>query len=186
LIAAVKSKLNLKTRKLYLGMGENGWTSPLIKKIYNYKLRIRLFSKIFNFLKTYIILPSEFILRILRVKIRSKYSVVLIDRFPGTIFLDNRLGRRFIFKSILPKPDIVFFIYADPHVLIKRKPTEVTLERSKADIIKFQKVADIVSGGNYIGIDTSNMTIVETRDLIISEIYKSPKVYNNLFTAKLN
>jgi thymidylate kinase len=84
----------------------------------------------------------------------------------------------------LPKPDLVFFLYADPQVLMKRKPQENTLERSKADLIKFRKVAETVSSGNYISIDTSGLTIDEARDLILSEIYKSHKVYDNLLTAK--
>ena len=186
LIDAVEKKLNIKTRKIYLGTGENGWTSPLMKNIYNYRSKVKLFNKIFSHLRNYTVLPSEFILRILPVKIRSKYSVVLIDRFPGTFFLDHRSLRKFIYSFILPKPDVVFFIYADPKILLERKPEEVTLERSKADILKFQRVAEIVSGGNYVSVDTSNITIAEARDFIISEIYKSSKVFKNLFTTKLS
>ncbi len=186
LIDEVINKINLKTRKLYLGSGENGWTSTLMKKIYNYEFKIKGVSNLYNFLKSYLILPFELFLRILTVKIKSKYSVVLIDRFPGTFIMDNRTIRRFIYNLVLPKPDLVFLLYADSTVLIKRKPGEITLDRSRADTIKFQIVAGIVSNSNYISIDTSNMTIAEARDLIISEIYKNSKVYDSLFITKHN
>lgn len=186
LIEAVENKLNLKTNKLYLGMGENGWTSPLVKSIFHMKLKPQVLDKAFSFFKAFVVLPAELLLRQVPVKLRSKYSVVLIDRVPGAYLLDKALGKRYLYKSILPKPDVVFFLYASPEVLVKRKPDENTLERSQADIEKFKEVAHQVSEGKYIGIDTSNISIGEAADAIIAEIYKSRKVYDNLLTAQFN
>jgi thymidylate kinase len=186
LMEAVKEKLNLKTKELYLGMGNNGWTCSITKKAYKLKFNVRLYDRLFNFLKTFFILPIEFFLRILPVKFKSRYSVVLIDRFPGSVFLNKKRSSSFIYNLILPKPDLVFFLHADPEVLIKRKPDEVTLESSIKDIKRFEKVADVVSNGNYISIDTSKLTIPEARDFVISEIYKNKKVYDHLLTVKLN
>lgn len=179
LIQAVEESLNFKAKSLYLGMGENGWTHSLSKRIYNYKFKVLLLNKGLSFLKTFVLLPTEFILRIAPVKLRSKFSIVLIDRFPGAILLGRSLSS-IIYKVILPSPDLVVFLYADPEVLVKRKPEEVTIERSKADILKFRQLAEKVSRGNYLSIDTSNLTVNNARDQIISAIYKNPKMHQNL------
>ena len=186
LIKAVKEKLVLKSRQLYLGTGEGGWTSPTMKKFLHFKSNNRIINKAFSVTKSYILLPLEFLLRIIPIKVKSKYSVVLIDRLPGSIFLEKNSGKKRLYQSILPKPDLVFFLYADPHILQQRKPGEVTTERSEADIKKFRNVAEKVSSGNYVSIDTSHLTIDEARDIILAEIYKNGKVYDNLLTAKLN
>ncbi|MHC2993167.1 hypothetical protein OB13_16860 [Pontibacter sp. HJ8] len=186
LLEAVEKKLNLKTSKLYLGMGEDGWTRPWVKNIYNHRFSVKIADQMLSALKSYLILPAELLIRQIPVKLRSRYSIVLIDRVPGAHLIEKKTGKSILYKSILPKPDLVFFLYADPEVLMKRKPQENTFERSKADLIKFRTVADTVSSGNYISIDTSGLTIDEARDLIISEIYKSHKVYDNLLTAKFN
>lgn len=181
LINAVSNNIHFKTSKLYLGIGESGWTSKYIKYLYNYKRNVKWLNRI----KTFILLPLEFMFRIIPVKLRSKFSVVLIDRLPGSFLLEVRTGRSQLYKAILPEPDLVFFLYADPEVLVKRKPSEITLESSSVDILKFRKVADKVSGGQYINIDTSKLTISEATDLILKEIYRHPKVYENLLTDKL-
>ncbi|MCP2043996.1 hypothetical protein [Pontibacter sp. HSC-36F09] len=186
LIEEVEQKLNLKTNKLYLGMGENGWTSPWVKSLYNQRLRPKVLDKAFSFLKSFIVLPAELLLRQVPVKLRSRYSIVLIDRLPGAYLMDKAYGKSLLYRSILPTPDLVFFLYASPEVLVKRKPEENTLERSQVDIDKFRQVADLVSAGQYIGIDTSSISISEATDAIISEIYKSRKVYDNLLTAHFN
>jgi thymidylate kinase len=184
LLEAVEKKLSLKTSKLYLGMGEDGWTRPWVKNMYNHRFGVKVADQLFSALKSYIVLPVELLVRQIPVKLRSRYSIVLIDRVPGANLIEKKTGKSILYRSILPKPDLVFFLYADPQVLMKRKPQENTLERSKADLIKFRKVAETVSSGNYISIDTSGLTIDEARDLILSEIYKSHKVYDNLLTAK--
>ena len=184
LIKAVKEKLLLKNKQLYLGTGEHGWTSTQMKKLLQWKSRNKIINKLYGFFKTYFLLPVEFLLRIVPVKIKSKYSVVLIDRIPGKIFLENSKHKQLLYKSILPKPDLVFFLNARPEILQERKPLEFSTERSLADIEKFRKVADKISGGNYISIDTSNLSISEATDLILSEIYKNHKVYENLLTAR--
>ena len=186
LIEAVKEKLVLKNKQLYLGIGEGGWTSPVMKSVVKYKSKIRFLNKALSLLKNYFLLPVEFLLRIVPVKARSKYAVVLIDRLPGALFLEKNWGKKMLYQSILPKPDLVFFLYADPLVLQQRKPGEVKPERVVADSNKFRKVAEIVSNGNYVSIDTSNLTIAEARDLILAEIFKNGKVYDNLLTAQLN
>lgn len=186
LMHAVKNKLNLKTRELYLGMGNNGWTSSFTRQAYNLKFKAKVYNRIFGFIKTFFILPIEFLIRVLPVKIKSRYSIVLIDRFPGSIFLNSKRSRKIIYDMILPKPDLVFFLYADPEVLLKRKPDEVTLERSRNDIKRFEKVAEVVSNGNYISIDTSKMTVPQATDFIIAEIYKNKKMFNHLLSVTLN
>ncbi|GHA72900.1 hypothetical protein [Pontibacter akesuensis] len=186
LIKEVRQQLNLKSSLLYLGMGENGWTTPLFKRFYARRSQNKPLNRVLGLLRTLVILPSEFMLRILPVKMKSKYSVVLIDRFPGFVFSNGNPGRKLLYKTILPKPDLVFFLHADPEVLVSRKPVEITLEGSRANITKFKKVAEVISKGKYVSIDTSKLTISEARDCIISEIYKHSKVYDNLFTLKLD
>jgi thymidylate kinase len=185
LIEAVREKLNLKTSQLYLGMGESGWTSPISKRLYQYTSGLRGINKVLALLKFFVLLPLEFSLRMLPVRLRSRYSVVLIDRFPGSVFLGRNAGRRLLYRWLLPQPDLVFFLYAPPEELVRRKPGELNLDRSRDDIQKFRRVAEIVSGGNYISIDTGSLSISEASDRIISEIYKSEKVYEKLLTARL-
>lgn len=186
LIQEVRQQLNLKSNLLYLGMGENGWTTPLFKKLYEQRSQNKPMNRMLSLLRALVILPSEFMLRILPVKMKSKYSVVLIDRFPGSMFAGDRPRRQLFYETILPKPDLVFFLHADPEVLVSRKPGEITLEGSKANITKFKNVAEVISRGKYFSIDTSKLTIGEARDSIISEIYKHAKVYDNLFTLELD
>ncbi|WP_162426736.1 nucleoside/nucleotide kinase family protein [Pontibacter pudoricolor] len=185
LLNAVSEKIYYKTSKLYLGMGESGWTSNHIKFLFNYKSKVKRLNRFLSIAKTFILLPLEFLFRILPVKLQSKYSVVLIDRVPGSFLLEDRTVRAHLYKAILPKPDLVFFLYADPAVLVKRKPSENTLEGSRVDTKKFRQVAEKVSAGQYIGIDTSALSIAEATDLILSKIYRHPKVYENLLTDKL-
>ncbi|MBX0332378.1 hypothetical protein K3G39_03930 [Pontibacter sp. HSC-14F20] len=186
LIESVEQKLKLKTNKLYLGMGENGWTSSWVKSLYNQRLRPKVVDKAFSFLKSFVVLPAELLLRQVPIKLRARYSVVLIDRVPGAYILDKSFGKSLLYRSILPTPDLVFFLYASPEVLVQRKPEENTLERSKIDLEKFRKVAEVVSAGRYISIDTSSISVSEATDSIISEIYKSSKVYDNLLTTQFN
>jgi thymidylate kinase len=183
LVEAVGSSLNLKNNRLYLGAGESSWTSPIMKKIYDYKFSAKPLDRVYSFLKTFAVLPLELSLRIAPIVRKSKYNITLIDRFPGFVFLDKKPGRALLYKSILPTPDLVFFLYADPEVLVKRKPNETTLERSRQDISKFRKVADVISGGHYKSIDTSKLSVNEARDLVISEIFKHPKLYKTMLTT---
>ncbi len=185
LIKAVKEKLVLKNKQLYLGTGEQGWTSAKMKKLINWKTRNRVLNKLAGIFKSYFFLPVEFLLRIVPVKAKSKYSVVLIDRIPGKVFLEKGTGKSLLYKTILPRPDLVFYLHADQEVLKKRKPLEYSPERSMKDAEKFRMVADKVSDGQYISIDTSKLSVTEASDLILSEIYKNNKVYENLLTARL-
>ncbi len=184
LVEAVKDSLNIKNNKLYLGAGEDNWTSHAMKSIYQYSFTSKPFKKIHNLLKSYMVMPLELSLRILPVIRKSKYHVTLIDRFPGFVYLDKHKVRSYIYKFILPKPDLVFFLYASPEVLVKRKPNETTIERSLYDMKRFENVAKLVSNGNYKRIDTSDLTVDEARRMIIDEIYKHPKVYQKLLTTE--
>ena len=183
LVKAVNDSLNLKTNKLYLGSGEDNWTSPRMRKFYDYEFKNKALKKLHSIIRSYFVLPLELSLRVLPVFRKSKYHITLIDRFPGFVFLDNKKLRLSIYKLVLPKPDLVFFLYASPEVLVKRKPNETTIERSLHDIKRFEKVANVVSNGNYKRVDTSNLTVEEARNLIMTEIYKHPKVYSNLLTT---
>ncbi len=185
LIKAVKEKLVLKNKQLYLGTGEQGWTSAGMKKLVNWKTRNRVLNKVAGIFKSYLFLPVEFMLRIVPVKAKAKYSVVLIDRIPGKIFLEKGSGKSLLYKTILPRPDLVFYLHADQEALKKRKPLEYAPERSTKDAEKFRMVADKVSNGQYISIDTSKLSVAEASDLILSEIYKNNKVYENLLSARL-
>ncbi|TPE42519.1 nucleoside/nucleotide kinase family protein [Pontibacter mangrovi] len=186
LIKAVEEKINFKAKCLYLGMGENGWTTPITKKLFHYRAGTGLLNKAFNLVKHLVLLPSEFLLRIAPVKSRSRFHVVLIDRFPGTVFVEKKPLSRLLYRAILPKPDLVFFLHASPEVLVQRKPQELTLERSQADLLKFRQVAERVSGGKYISIDTTSISVDEARDKILAEIYKNPKLHHNLLSISYN
>ena len=182
LIEAIGEKLSIKHKKLYLGSGESNWSSKFMKGLYTRKYSNRYLNKINTLLKHYVLLPLEYMLRIAPVFRKSRYMITLIDRFPGFVFLDKKPVLNFIYRLILPKPDLVFFLYASPEVLVKRKPEETTLERSINDIRRFRKVAEIVSKGSYRSIDTSALTINEARDVLLSEISNHPVLYRKLFT----
>ncbi|MFD2248001.1 hypothetical protein [Pontibacter ruber] len=184
LVEAVGKKLNIKNNRLYLGTGESNWSSETVKKIYTYNLSTWPLKKAYNLFKTFAVLPLEYMLRIAPVVRKSKYTITLIDRFPGFVYQDKNAGPKLLYKFILPDPDLVFFLHAAPEVLVKRKPHETSLERSIADTEKFRTVANKVSNGKYKSIDTSSMSISEASDLIVSEIYNHPKLYKHFLIAE--
>tara|TARA_R100001143_G_C3280709_1_gene96520 strand:- start:138 stop:641 length:504 start_codon:yes stop_codon:yes gene_type:complete len=119
----------------YLGMGEGGWRLPLVK--YFRKSRSRVFGYIF----WYILLPLELIIRHQAAKRSSKWCIHLVDRFPGRPFIMGGLCEK-LYRAILPAPDLIVILTGDPRVIAERKPNETSIDRTRSEFAKWDKVAE--------------------------------------------
>lgn len=172
LVEGVANSLPFKSDKLYFGTGEEGWVYPAAKKLNFCKG-----GKVISCLNKVLSLPLELITRkLLKVK-NGKYKVILIDRVPGWAVLDRRLN--LIYHRILPRIDIVFFLTGDSKVLATRK-SERSYESTIKEDAKFRKVAEKLSSGKYIELDTTKLSINECENRIINEIVSHPKLKINI------
>ena len=179
LIKILEDNLNLKTKKLYLGMGEDNCHFNIIKKFKNINPKNYLLKKIKSLIFTILLFPIELLLRIIVSKINSKYKIILIDRFPGYPLLSSNIFIKNIYKLILPKPDIVIFLKGDETVISKRK-TKLNELQTKKNTIKFEKLAELLLPSNYISIDTTNLSIEQTMFTVKKNIFCHKKIKNLL------
>jgi len=135
LIKGVESLSPIKCMTAYLGMGEGGWRLPLVK--YFRKSRSRVFGYIF----WYILLPLELIIRHQAAKRSSKWCIHLVDRFPGRPFIMGGLCEK-LYRAILPVPDLIVILTGDPRVIAERKPNETSIDRTRSEFAKWDKVAE--------------------------------------------
>lgn len=179
LVEETKQALNVKVKTLYLGMGEEGWRLGAVQRLSHYRPKSRLGSAIKAVLYTYGSLPFELLLRHVFALKGGKYSLFLIDRFPGWPFTKSGV-RRAIYKAVLPKPDLVVLLTGDPAVLATRKP-EIEELQSKEDQKKFQKVARAIGSGQLIEVDTTALSVEESVDRIVTSIIDHPVYRKNMF-----
>ncbi|PBB06460.1 nucleoside/nucleotide kinase family protein [Salimicrobium humidisoli] len=184
LINNIQNSMQFKVSNLYLGMGEQGWKSKGVKKLQDKKINIDSLNQLKNMFYGLLALPLELLIRRLDAIKTGKSRIFLIDRFPGFPFISSSKTYSKLYSIVLPKPDIVIFLYGNPEILVKRK-SELTIERAIRDLEKFEKVADKISDSNYISINTTEMTIDESMDIIKEIILKHPKIKKNLL-KKIN
>ncbi|ADI00520.1 nucleoside/nucleotide kinase family protein [Salisediminibacterium selenitireducens] len=174
LIKNIRKEIPVKTKSIYLGTGEDGWELKQVKKM-NKNFQGPILGRL---LKT-IILPIEFCLRVIRGKVNAKYKLILIDRFPGWAIISKNKLRNYIYKIILPKPDLVIFLHGDPQILFERKK-ERSVESISKDTLKFKSVAHRVCN-NVLEINTTELNERETTKVVIDYIVKEKKFRYLLF-----
>lgn len=154
LVKALRKVLPFNNRTLYLGMGEEGWLLSWIQK-YQKFCQKTLWAHRFRLglLFSWVLLPLELLIRRLKLSLNSRYSVVLIDRFPGFPFLQGGLIG-WLYRCFLPRPDLVVLLSGNPESIAKRKPNEITPERIEKELIKWATVAERVGATQVLKLDT--------------------------------
>lgn len=163
LVHSVRIAIGKEAKTLYLGMGSEGWFFEFAKRLYSAPNG---FAK--HALFWHLVFPVEICARRFRSYSRDSH-ITLIDRFPGSPFL-GRPVLRWLYRFLLPTPNIVVFLHGDPEILARRKPGETTLERTSRDTLKWRRVADTVGSDLVLELDTTALDLDECTDRILHAI----------------
>jgi len=172
LINQITKSLNFKISKLYLG--QKDWALKFVGGLYSKGGDI----PVLNLLNIYFFYPLDLLLRVFRVRRFSKFRLVLIDRIPGFAFLGNKIILS-IYKVVMPKIDLFILLDGSPEKIWERKK-EHSLEKVKADMLKWRKVADRLPSPKLI-VDTTSNSPEESAAIVIREIFKSDIFLSRLF-----
>jgi len=172
LINQITKSLNFKISKLYLG--QKDWALKFVGGLYSKGGDI----PVLHLLNIYFLYPLDLLLRVFRVRRFSKFRLVLIDRIPGFAFLGNKIILS-IYKVVMPKIDLVILLDGSPEKIWERKK-EHSLEKVKADMLKWRKVADRLPSPKLI-VDTTSNSPEESAAIVIREIFKSDIFLSRLF-----
>jgi len=181
LVRKLKEKLPFSNRILYLGMGKDGWLMKWIQKYQkfcndNYWAGRLRFIIIF----TWLFLPLELFLRQLKISFHSKYANVLIDRFPGYPFLTGKV-LKWLYRHLLPKPDLIILLGGDPESIATRKPTEVSKGRVELEHRKWIKVAKEINTSHVLKLDTVDNDLNKCLEKILLTIKDHPEFKKKMF-----
>lgn len=180
LISNLNNISPVETKNMYLGTGDGGWVLDTVKKMHNSSKK-RILQKVFK----NIILPLEFSLRVIRGKKNGKHKLILIDRFPGWAILSNSKLTKTIFKVILPKPQLVIFLYGDAHQIYERKK-ERDVKSILKDTSKFRKVANLVSDNNVFEVNTTELDEDKTSRKVLKHIINNKNFRSTFFEEPKN
>ncbi len=170
LIRHLKSNPTFECTSMYFA--EKEWHLPLMGKIFAYIPTKNLLSKALWLLYCYLLLPLELLKRVFALK-KCKKTVVLIDRYPGYVFLGNAILRS-IYKIVLPKPNIVFLLKGNAEIISKRK-NEANAEQTMKGTEKFRKVAKVLTNDQHIiEIDTTANSLEECVKILLDTICGDP------------
>jgi len=181
LIDAFSSSLSLKHNKLYLGMGADGWILRSVKWLkFNSKNSFVRWLPL-GFLFKYLGFPLELLSRQFKVSKYSKNRIVLIDRYPGYVFLYGKVTP-YLYSLILPKPDLIILLTGDAKQIAARKPNETTEARTISEIKKWRKVAIKLDPSRIIEIDTTKNDIDQCKNIIIKELASNSNLTNKVLS----
>ncbi len=179
LVKQVKNKLFLKSVDLYLGMGENNWHFLSIKKLQELSNGKSTKQILFKCVYYYMLLPIELLIRQLKLMKQMRWRFILIDRYPGYLFLKGNFLKR-LYKFILPQPDLIVLLSGDPKLIAARKSNETTPERTLKEITKWRKVADVIGAKHQLELDTTENNINFCVEKIIELIRKDLSLHNKV------
>jgi len=181
LIDSLSSSLSLKHSKLYLGMGADGWILRSVKWLkFNSKNSFVSWLPL-GFLFKYLGFPLELLSRQFKVSKYSKNRIVLIDRYPGYVFLYGKVAL-YLYSLILPKPDLIILLTGDAKQIAARKPNETTEARTISEIKKWREVAIKLDPSRIIEVDTTKNDIDECKNIIIKELASNSNLTNKVLS----
>ena len=166
IIQNLQKKLKIKSISYYFGLSDSGWVLKLNRWFFNNlflkKIKINIYFLLF-----------DFILRRIKMLRYTNNKLVLIDRFPGFVFLNNNFANKLI-KIFLPKPNLVILLFATYKTLKKRKPNELKNDQQKWELVtKSLKCETMKLSTSYF---TKTQTIIKIKNKIFSNI----KYINNV------
>jgi len=186
-IEFIKKKLDLPVSTLYGGVGSNGW---IFSGLYTLReanknstfIRKALLKIVFS----YALYPIELFARTIKASFNGKYCLLLIDRSPEVLI--NTKGINKIHDLVFPVPDIVVILKAPANILVERKPTELNLELANQKINNENKISKYYEkkGSKIITIDTSKISLDESKLIIEKEIWNCDKFLISLFKKTSN
>jgi broad-specificity NMP kinase len=109
----------------------------------------------------WLLFPLELLRRRMAIVRGSRFRAVLIDRVPGFPFTSGSRLMRFVYRALLPRPDVLVLLHGDPDRLAARKPDATAVPIAK-DAEKFRTVAQAIDAGVKVEIDTTDLSEAET------------------------
>jgi hypothetical protein len=178
IINGVKSMSPIKCKPLYLGLGEDGWRVPFVKRFR--KIKSKIANKLgFEYLFWFFLFPLELLIRHFTAKRSGGWCIHLVDRFPGRPFIRGGMWER-LYRMVLPKPDLIVLLTGDPVVIAGRKPTETSVTRTVKEFKKWSLVAKKINCPVF-GVDTTANDIEKCSQLVLQEIMKVNKYQIDFF-----
>ena len=165
-IKNLQDSLRLKSISYNLGQSNIGWAINLNKRLFNNYFLKKI--KIANFF-----LLIDIILRRIKMLRHSNNKLILIDRFPGFIFLNTNFINNLI-RLLLPKPNLVILLIASYKTRKKRKPSEI-----KNDQSKWYAVAKYLNC-ETLKLSTDKSKLLTTTNKIKKKIFSNKIYINNL------
>lgn len=157
-----------KSQMIYLGLGEKGWKLNFARWfrqfIDNKAASVAFWSVVF---------PLEILIRRFSA-LNSRALTWLVDRVPGAPLLHNSVWRA-LYRSILPRPDLIVLLHGSPEVLSARKPFEVTPMRVEEDFRKWQAVSALFPGAQVVELDTTKISVEQARLQVLMAIESLPQ-----------
>ena len=167
IIEYLQKRMKSKTHAAYYGISGSKWKYKINYLFYDvFKNNIRLGS---------LFLLIDIILKNISLRANVRNSFVLIDRFPGFLYLK----KFFLFdliKLFLPKPDLIVLLKLRSSIRKSRKPLEYIKDDSKWKIVA-KKIP-----GPLFEIDVSNKSKEVIYKKIIKKIYSKNVFYNKVLS----
>lgn len=181
LVKALQKVLPLKNKILYLGMGKENWLLGFVQKYQKFCQEVPWAGRFrLGLLFSWVLLPLELSMRRLKASLSSKYAVILIDRFPGYPFIQGGF-LKWLYRHILPEPDLIVLLSGDPDSIFRRKPYETTTQRVKKELIKWARVAERISAAQVLEVDTTSKEVQECLGKILINISRHPAFKQKMF-----
>lgn len=178
LIESVKCLSPIKCKPLYLGLGEDGWYFPFIKRFRKAKTEISKVLK-FELLFWLFLFPLELLARLFSAKRSGGWCIYLVDRFPGRPFVRGGMWGA-LYRKILPKPDLIVLLTGDPSIITSRKPTETTVARTLKELEKWSFVAEKI-GSPIFRVDTTEGSVETCAQAVLQEVMMMRKYQASFF-----
>jgi len=179
-IASLCSYMNCKTSCMY--MGEKNWALPFVGAFFSNSS-----SRVCNILYRYFLYPLDLLLRRLVLwKNNPGRRLILIDRFPGFPFFDVEkkgfLGvlLNFIYKLVLPSPEMVVFLHGDAEEISQRQQEE-SVNFTKRNQDKFLAVAKHIGKKKLVVANTTENSSKEVVDIVAKNIFEDTSFIKNCF-----
>jgi len=167
IIEYLQKRMKSKTHAAYYGISGSKWKYKINYLLYKlFKKNIKLGS---------LFLLIDIILKSISLRSNVRNSFVLIDRFPGFLYLK----KFFLFdliKLFLPKPDLIVLLKLRSSIRKSRKPLEYIKDDSKWKIVA-KKIP-----GPLFEIDVSNKSKEVIYKKIIKKIYSKNVFYNKVLS----
>ncbi|MBT5540804.1 MAG: hypothetical protein HOK20_04340 [Alphaproteobacteria bacterium] len=163
-------------------MGEKNWALPFVGAFFSNSS-----SRVCNILYRYFLYPLDLLLRRLVLwKNNPGRRLILIDRFPGFPFFDVEkkgfLGvlLNFIYKLVLPSPEMVVFLHGDAEEISQRQQEE-SVNFTKRNQDKFLAVAKHIGKKKLVVANTTENSSKEVVDIVAKNIFEDTSFIKNCF-----